>query len=41
VDNNTTKESLNKLFYSESYGWEYVYTTTYTQRNIVGVYTLV
>lgn len=41
VGSNITKENLNKPFNSESYGLSYVYTTTYTQRNIDVVYTLI
>ena len=41
VGSNITKENLNKPFNGESYGWEYVYTTTYTLQNIDAVYTLI
>jgi len=41
VGSNITKENLNKTLNGVSYGFEYVYTTTYTLQNIDVVYTLV
>ena len=41
MNNNTTEENLNKTSLGVVSYQEYVYTTTYTQRNIDVVYTLI